>query len=88
MLLTLYQQEYGWDDPTRGIVLSSFFWGYIFTQIPGGYFSQRYGGKVVLGTGVMLASIFTVITPFFADHLPLLVTARFLTGLRSEMEFE
>jgi MFS family permease len=73
-------QQYKWDDPTRGVVLSSFFWGYIFTQIPGGYLAQKYGGKVVLGTGVLIASVATISTPFFASVLPLFVAARFLTG--------
>jgi hypothetical protein len=28
------------------VVLSSFYWGYILSQIPGSVLAQRYGGKV------------------------------------------
>jgi ACS family sodium-dependent inorganic phosphate cotransporter len=28
--------EQGWSSSTRGLVLASFYWGYIITQIPGG----------------------------------------------------
>jgi ACS family sodium-dependent inorganic phosphate cotransporter len=80
-------EEYEWDDPTRGLVLSSFFWGYIFTQIPGGYLAQKYGGKVVLGTGVMFASLFTIVTPFFASQLPIFIVARFLTGFAEGVSY-
>ncbi|CAM9269050.1 unnamed protein product [Choristocarpus tenellus] len=36
------------NENVKGQVLSSFFYGYAFMQIPGGYLSSRYGGKNVL----------------------------------------
>ena len=56
--------EMGWSDTERGIVLGMFYFGYIFTQIPGGLLSDRYGAKLVLGIGLIVWSIFTLITPF------------------------
>ena len=56
-------QEFGWDQTTRGIVLSSFFYGYLATQVLGGWLADRYGGKIVLGCGVLLWSLFTFSTP-------------------------
>ena len=56
-------QEYGWNQTTQGVVLSSFFYGYLATQIFGGWLADRYGGKVVLGWGVLLWSFFTLVTP-------------------------
>ena len=52
--------EMGWSDTERGIVLGMFYFGYIFTQIPGGLLSDRYGAKLVLGIGLIVWSIFTL----------------------------
>ena len=41
----------------------SLFWGYTILQIPGGWLADRYGGKRVLGMGVLWWSFCTIITP-------------------------
>ena len=46
--------EFGWDDVTKGLVLGSFFVGYLATQIVGGWMANRFGGKPVLGIAVLL----------------------------------
>ncbi|MCR9095183.1 MAG: ACS family MFS transporter [bacterium] len=56
-------EDLGWDLETRGIVLASFAAGYITLQIIGGRLADRFGGKVVLGVGVVLWSLFTLLTP-------------------------
>lgn len=33
--------KFNWDPETVGLIHGSFFWGYIVTQIPGGYISSR-----------------------------------------------
>ena len=33
--------EFNWDKPTQGLILSSFFWGYLLTQIPSGWISNK-----------------------------------------------
>ena len=35
---------FNWDSSIQGYILGSFFYGYIVTQIPGGWIAQRYGG--------------------------------------------
>ncbi len=55
--------EFGWDPETQGRVLSSFFIGYLLTQIIGGRLADRYGGKLILGLGVLTWSLFTILTP-------------------------
>ena len=42
------KDEFGWDKTTQGWVMSSFFIGYLTTQILGGWLADRYGGKPVL----------------------------------------
>ncbi len=37
--------DFTWDSSTQGIILGSFFYGYILTQIPGGWLATKFGGK-------------------------------------------
>lgn len=81
-------KELGWDQTTRGFVLSSFFWGYLATQIAGGWLADRYGGKIVLGLAVLVWSLFTVLTPpaAFAGIFALFI-ARVGMGLGEGLTF-
>jgi ACS family sodium-dependent inorganic phosphate cotransporter len=56
-------QDLGWSAKTQGTALSSFFVGYLLTQIAGGWLADNFGGKVVLAGGVLLWSLFTILTP-------------------------
>tara|TARA_R110000850_G_scaffold16672_1_gene51625 strand:+ start:707 stop:1969 length:1263 start_codon:yes stop_codon:yes gene_type:complete len=81
-------ETYGWDLTTQGLVLSSFFVGYMLLQIIGGKLADRFGGKVVLGFGVLLWSLFTVITPPAAAFgLVVLVIVRILMGMGEAVTF-
>lgn len=51
-----------------GLVLSSFFYGYIFTQIPGGWLAAKVGGAKVFGMGVATTALLTLVTPPFTKH--------------------
>src|SRR5262249_33265936 len=81
-------EEFKWDQTTRGIVLSSFFYGYLATQVLGGWLADRYGGKVVLGCGGLWWSIFTLLTPpAAAISLAVLFLARVGMGLGEGVAF-
>lgn len=56
-------KELGWSATARGLVQSSFFWGYTLTQVPAGWMSTRIGGEKVLFAGVLLWSLGTFIAP-------------------------
>ena len=76
------QSELGWDDATKGFVLSSFFAGYLVLQFCGGYLANRFGGRLVLGVSVIAWSFFTLLTPMAAySSLILLFIVRVLMGL-------
>lgn len=71
-----------WDEVTQGIVLGSFFYGYVLTQVPGGRLAEKFGGKMVYGFGVLLTAVFTILTPPAAYwNLPALVLVRVLEGM-------
>ncbi|CAN8071849.1 unnamed protein product [Agarophyton chilense] len=73
---------YGWNQTTVGVIQSAFFWGYVLTQIPGGYLADKYGGKHVLAAGVIVWSAMTLVTPMAASsNLGLLLLARALLGV-------
>lgn len=48
--------EYGWSPTVAGVVQSSFFWGYMLSQLPSGYANSTFGGRRVLPAGVLLWS--------------------------------
>lgn len=82
------QEQFGWSEFHVGIILSSFYFGYMFTLIVGGYLADKYGGKKVLGYGLLIWSFFTIITPFFAySGLWWLVFIRILMGLGEGITF-
>jgi ACS family sodium-dependent inorganic phosphate cotransporter len=81
-------KEFGWDPERQGTVLSAFFVGYLLTQILGGRLADRFGGKVVLGCGVILWSLFTMVTPLAASlGLGALLLARVGLGIGEGVSF-
>lgn len=62
-----FTDYYDWDTKTKSLLLSSFFWGYVVTQIPGGYLAQKYGAKFTLFTGISICSILALMTPLAAE---------------------
>ncbi|CAG5043015.1 unnamed protein product [Parnassius apollo] len=58
---------YDWDKKTQGLILSSFFWGYIVMQIPGGLFAKRFGGKPILLVALLTNGIVCGLLPSLAD---------------------
>ena len=80
--------DLGWGMQTQGMVLSSFFVGYLLLQIVGGLLADRFGGKVVLGAGVLLWFLFTILTPPAASiGLGLLLLTRILMGMGEAVTF-
>lgn len=81
-------EEYGWSKGTQGIILSCFYFGYILTQLLGGYLADRFGGKIVLAVGVLWWSLFTILTPLAASFgIVALIVARILMGMGEGVTF-
>lgn len=80
--------DFGWSPEEQGRVLSSFFVGYLLTQVAGGWLAERYGGKIVLGAGVAFWSFFTLITPVAAaGGMTALLVTRVLMGIGEGITF-
>ncbi|KAL9254547.1 hypothetical protein AKJ16_DCAP01382 [Drosera capensis] len=75
-------KQFNWNSTTVGLIQSSFFWGYLLTQIIGGIWADKIGGKRVLGFGVIWWSVATVLTPIAARvGLPFLLIMRAFMGI-------
>eukprot|EP00043_Microstomoeca_roanoka_P000892 m.29807 g.29807 ORF g.29807 m.29807 type:complete len:547 (-) comp10552_c0_seq2:219-1859(-) len=72
---------YNWSNFQSSIVLSAFFYGYIVTQLPGGWLATKFGGKKVFGYGVLCTSVLTLLTPVVSRVFPLLLALRVVEGL-------
>ncbi|CAG8840617.1 20568_t:CDS:2, partial [Cetraspora pellucida] len=59
-------KEFNWNHSTQGLVSSSFYFGYITTQIIGGVLTDKYGARIILGISAISWSIFTLLTPISA----------------------
>lgn len=76
-------EEFDWDEKTKSVILSSFFWGYVVTQIPAGLLAQRLGSKVLLLFSIGICSLLALLTPMFA-HIggsKLVIALRIVQGL-------
>ncbi len=81
-------EQYGWSATTKGLVLSAFFIGYLLAMAPGGWASNRYGGRLVLGIALLLWSLFTLLTPAAAAlSFGALIAARILMGAGEAANF-
>lgn len=86
---TIINQPYfDWSQNTRGIILSSFFYGYITTQFAGGYVSQKIGGNLIFGVGIGMTALLTLLTPLAAKSgVGVLIAVRIIEGVFEGVTF-
>jgi len=77
-----FQGEFDWDGTIQSQLLSAFYYGYVITQIPGGYLAERVGSTLVFGLTVLVPGILSLLHPLLAhwDYRSLLA-ARVLMGI-------
>jgi sugar phosphate permease len=73
-------KEFGFNKITMGYIFSAFVWAYALFQVPGGWLSDRFGPRTVLGGVVAYWSLMTAATgaAFSATSL---IVVRFLFGV-------
>ncbi|CAF1238810.1 unnamed protein product [Adineta ricciae] len=76
-----FHGEFDWSPKLQGMVLGSFFYGYVLTQIIGGMLAERFGAKWIFGGSIFIAGILTLLTPMAARiNVGLLIAIRLLIG--------
>ncbi|XP_030386614.1 putative inorganic phosphate cotransporter [Scaptodrosophila lebanonensis] len=75
--------EFVWNSKLQGFILSSFFYGYVITQIPFGILANKYGALRFLGWGMLINSVFAFLVPVAARKGGVwgLCIVRFIQGL-------
>ncbi|XP_046688482.1 sialin-like, partial [Homalodisca vitripennis] len=58
--------RFDWDSKEQNIIIGSFFWGYICTELPGGRLAELIGARRVFGYSTLTAALITLITPMAA----------------------
>lgn len=74
--------DFDWNYKQQALILSSFFYGYVLTQIPFGMLAKRFGALGFLGWGMLLNSVFAFLVPIAAKQgIFALCVVRFIQGL-------
>ena len=77
-----------WTEPEQGLVLGSYFWGYLITQVPGGRISELYGGKWVFWIAVLLNILAILLSPICSIYgYQYLILMRIIMGLGAGVTF-
>ncbi|EDV20484.1 uncharacterized protein TRIADDRAFT_61197 [Trichoplax adhaerens] len=70
--------EFDWDHKLRG----SFFYGFIITQVPGGWLAEKWGGKRLSGYSMLGTSILNILTPIVVRHsVGLMIASQIIQGI-------
>jgi len=82
----LIQDALRLSNKQLGFLLSAFFYTYVIAMVPLAWVAERYGAQRVLGAGVAVWSVATLLTGFAGGFLSLLVL-RLLLGLGESVSF-
>ncbi|XP_046664255.1 vesicular glutamate transporter 2.1-like isoform X2 [Homalodisca vitripennis] len=77
------KQDFDWPEQEVSHIAHASFFGYVATQILGGWLGACLGGSRVFGVGVALTALFSLVTPFVANTgvVNLLIAIRVIEGL-------
>ncbi|XP_072948846.1 putative inorganic phosphate cotransporter isoform X2 [Epargyreus clarus] len=77
------ENSFDWDIKIQSVVLSSFFWGYVVLQIPGGELAGRFGGMILITLCVGINSVVSLVIPIGSHYggWQLVCGCRVLQGL-------
>uniref|UniRef100_A0A8C7YJK5 Vesicular glutamate transporter 1 n=1 Tax=Oryzias sinensis TaxID=183150 RepID=A0A8C7YJK5_9TELE len=82
LLLKTPKAQFEWDPETVGMIHGSFFWGYIVTQIPGGFICQKFAANRVFGFAIVATSCLNMLIPSAARmHFGCVIIVRIFQGL-------
>ncbi|XP_017779301.1 PREDICTED: sialin [Nicrophorus vespilloides] len=74
--------RYEWNSKIQGLILGSYFWGYIISSMPGGFLAEQFGPLKTVGVSTLVSSVLTILTPLAASwHYSVVIANRILLGL-------
>lgn len=77
-----YGPRYHWNADEQAHVLGSYYWGYIWTSIPGAFLAERYGPARTIFVVSVLSGVLTLLTPVCAAwHYSAVIVNRIVLGL-------
>jgi len=78
-----YLKEFSWDDSVKHLILSSFFWGYICTQIPGSIIAQIWSAQGLFSIALIISGLMTLGSPIAAHYgnWQAMIVTRIISGL-------
>ena len=87
-------KKFGWNKADLGVAMGTFFWGYVTTQVIGGYMADKVGGDKVLCFSVSIWGVLTLLTPRiaqiqvdFMSALGALTLSRVLLGISQGVHY-
>lgn len=73
---------FDWDKKTQGLLLSAYFYGYIFPNLLGGSLAEIFGARKVIFVAIFFSSIVTALSPFSAnDNFVYMFIMRLILGI-------
>lgn len=80
--------QFAWSKETKGGIIASFYYGLTFSQIPGGWFVDRFGAKSAILLSQLFLSILSMINPIAAQlGAEYMFVARLLQGVANVCNF-
>nr|XP_012143479.1 PREDICTED: putative inorganic phosphate cotransporter isoform X1 [Megachile rotundata] len=61
-------EEFNWDNTIKNNILSSFFWGYVCTQLIGSIIAQRWGAQKLYAGAQLICGAVTLSVPFLSHY--------------------
>lgn len=77
-----HDEQFNWNKKAQGLLLSAYFYGYLFPNLIGGSLAGMFGGRKVVFFTMLISSIITALSPFAAnDNFIFMFIMRFILGL-------
>ncbi|XP_071497425.1 vesicular glutamate transporter 1-like [Diadema antillarum] len=84
----IHEPDFDWSVRVIGMMHGSFFWGYILTQVPGGFLAARFPANRIFATAIFISSTLNLFIPLACHVSPVMVIAiRMLQGFVEGVEY-
>uniref|UniRef100_T1HDV7 Major facilitator superfamily (MFS) profile domain-containing protein n=1 Tax=Rhodnius prolixus TaxID=13249 RepID=T1HDV7_RHOPR len=80
--------EFNWNEREKGALLSSFFWGYVLSQVAAGQIAQSISPKLLLTITTSISALLAAVSPLasYIGGWQLLIAIRITDGLCQKMK--